>query len=729
VIISQPTAQHDPGSASPFLALLALFFLFGPPLASQDLKDRSPQVHPSPGSPGDADVISYHRLTPPLRADARLRFSPDGSRLSIQDQAGIFVLSHKPLQILLYADIGRAYPAAFSADSQGISILGHDLVLTTWHLSDPNQPARRELPVQHGCLDAQLSPDAAWIACFTPEFFLDLYRTSDFQRVYSQRLSTGFPAGAFIPISRHDSPFSTPFGYMIADFSALADRGTFRSAVYFAPDAKFLLLNEETASFRLDLPSLRKSNLPGDVHKATHGILGFISDDRVIVSEPNPKKDPIHQIISLATGDVLAPAVFTADTATLASNPRFALLANFDAPGVTLFDLEKNVTLSTPPNLGADVYGDELALCNANGELRLYQLGDERSAAAGRLPLGPFPLLGSALADPSLATLALSLKGAGAAFDLATGNRLSEFKSFQGVSFASADSAFLGMPPHGKVFPRVTRWTKGQPTALDSPVWTANGTQELVASRNAFIAYSLHRGRGSYFLPGFNGVVPFRLRGLDPSTGREVWSRLYDTNSPVPFSDPQGNRIVLGWKAHSPAAESAAKRFPAAREAYKKQKLEDQDSFFEVLDAASGASVGGVLVQFGSGPINFDSAFSVGNFLVLTKDAYRVTVFRLNQGTLFGRFRGNYPAVSDAAKILAVDDGAGKLSLYNLENAAKLAERKFPDYINYLCFSEKGDRLLVLTAHQTVYILDVRKTMEAFPAGPASATEPSPENP
>jgi hypothetical protein len=149
-----------------------------------------------------------------------------------------------------------------------------------------------------------------------------------------------------------------------------------------------------------------------------------------------------------------------------------------------------------------------------------------------------------------------------------------------------------------------------------------------------------------------------------------------------------------------------------------KQKLKDQDSFVEVLDAASGASLGGVLVQFGSGPVSFDSAFSVGNFLVLTKDAYRVTVFRLNQGTLFGRFRGNYPAVSDAAKILALDDGAGKLTLYNLENAAKLAERKFPDYINYLCFSEKGDRLLVLTAHQMVYILEVRKTIEAFSGRP-----------
>jgi hypothetical protein len=713
--------------------LLALLFFLAAPLHSQEPKHPWPS---EPDTPVDhsVGVLSSQRLNPPLRAGARLRFSPDGSHLLIQDQAGILVLAHKPLHVLLYADIGIAYPAAFSADSQSLSILGHDLVLTTWRLSDPNQPARRELPVQQGCLDAQVSPDAAWIACFTPEFFLDLYRTSDFQRVYSQRLSAVFTGGAFVPIARnYDSPFSAPFGYMFADFSALADRGTFHSAVYFAPDATFLLVNHEAASFRLDLPSLHKSDLPRAMRKKNRVILGFPSDDHVLVSEFNSNKEPVHQVISLATGDVLGALAFTADTVALASNSRFALLMDSDAPGVTLFDLEKNIVLSTPSNLGADVYGDELALCNAEGELRLYHVGEERPAAAGRLPLGPFPVFGAALADPSLTTLALSLQGVGATFALATGNRLSALRSFRGAWFDTAESAFFGVPRRGKAFPSVLRWASGQSAPSGSPVWKADQAHDLVSSRSAFISYSLYQEMGLYFGMGFRGTIPFELHGLDPSSGRVLWDRAFERFPPVPFSDPQGDRMVLGWQAHTAPALSAANRFPAAREAYKKQKVKDQDSFFEVLDAASGVSLGGVLVQFGSGPASFDSAFSVGNFLFLLKDPYRLTVFRLNDGTLFGRFRGNYPAVSDSAKLLALDDGAGKLTFYNLGTAAKLAERKFPDYINYLCFSEKGDRLLVLTAHQMVYILDVKKTILAFPAAPAPTTEPSadssPQNP
>ena len=724
-----------------------LFFLVVPLLFLQELKPRELNRRSAPARPGPdlpdhtltdnlAGILSSHRLNPPLRAGARLRFSPDGSHLLIQDQAGIFVLSHKPLKILLYADIGRAYPAAFSADSQGLSILGRDLVLTAWNFSEPDKPQRRELPVQRGCLDAQLSPDAAWIACFTPEFFLDLYRASDFQRVYSQRLGSAWAEMALIPIARNrDSPLSIPFGFMAADFSALADRGAFRSAIYFAPDAKFLLVNEEAASFLLDLPSLRKSNVPGAIHKVAHGILGFPSEDRVlVVSEPNSKKDPIRQIISLTTGSFLASAAFSSDSAAVAGNPRFALLTNFDAPGVTLFDLEKNTALPTPPNLGADVYGDDLALINAEGELRLYHLGDEQPSAVGRLPLGSAPPLRSALPDPSLSTLALSLNGAGAVFDLATGNRLSAFRNFQGVSFASSDSAFLSVVLYGKTSPGTLHWAKNQVPPPDAPAWTDDKTLDLIPSRNTFISYSFHNDTGIRGpLIGPKGEVPFLLRGLDPATGRELWHHQYDRDSPVPFSDPQGSRLVLGWKAHALAAETAAKRFPAAREAYKKTKLKYQDSFFEVLDAASGASVGGVLVQFGSGPVSFDSAFSAGNFLFLTKDKYRLTVFRLNDGTLLGRFRGNDPAVSGEAKLLALDDGAGKVALYNLETAAKLAERKFRDYVSYLCFSENGDRLLVLTVHQMVYILDVKKTIEAFPAAPAPAREPatesSPESP
>src|SRR6185295_15653856 len=97
-------------------------FTFAAPASPQELEQRSGAVPPGPAADPAArrplelpvDLISATRLNPPLRSDSLLRFSSDGSRLFIQDQAGIFVLSRQPLQILLYSDIGNAYPAAFS---------------------------------------------------------------------------------------------------------------------------------------------------------------------------------------------------------------------------------------------------------------------------------------------------------------------------------------------------------------------------------------------------------------------------------------------------------------------------------------------------------------------------------------------------------------------------------------------------------------------------------------
>jgi hypothetical protein len=56
---------------------------------------------------------------------------------------------------------------------------------------------------------------------------------------------------------------------------------------------------------------------------------------------------------------------------------------------------------------------------------------------------------------------------------------------------------------------------------------------------------------------------------------------------------------------------------------------------------------------------------------------------------------------------LALDGGNGKLLLHDLRSGAKLDEQLFPDDLVYLHFSEDGTRLLVLTAHQMVFVLDV----------------------
>ena len=170
---------------------------------------------------------------------------------------------------------------------------------------------------------------------------------------------------------------------------------------------------------------------------------------------------------------------------------------------------------------------------------------------------------------------------------------------------------------------------------------------------------------------------------------------------------------MLGWNARSESAREEAKRFPAARAAFKELKIKEHDSFFEVLDARTGSPLGGVLVQFGSGPNSFDSAFACGDSLFLVKDQFRVTVFHLPDGKLLARLRGSRPATSAEAKLFVLDEDGEKLVFYDLATGARLAERRFSDGIAYSRFSEKGDRLFVLTTHQEALVLDVKKILQA----------------
>lgn len=155
-------------------------------------------------------------------------------------------------------------------------------------------------------------------------------------------------------------------------------------------------------------------------------------------------------------------------------------------------------------------------------------------------------------------------------------------------------------------------------------------------------------------MPNLVGGVPYKLLALDPHSGEVLCKRSYVQETPVPFPDPQGTRLVLGWPAQSREAREAASHFPAAKQILRKAKLDNRDTFFEVLDARSGKSLGGVLVQVGSGAWSFDAAFSEGDTLFLVKDGMRVSLFSLSGGALEGKLVGDKPAANGVSNLLAL---------------------------------------------------------------------------
>jgi hypothetical protein len=674
-------------------------------------------------------VHSQTVLTPPLRSpEVALRFSPNGKYLLLQYASGVTVLSTTPLAIVFHIPTGYIYPAQFSADSESITIVSRALSFATWKLPEGQKIASGDLLSRDECLDGQLSLDGRFFACITPEFKFTLDEISTQKSIFEDslnpfaRLPPGSLRSTVGPIRLSffsldmDSAFARPFGLVRASNPRSNPSHLLSSSnIYFTSDARALLVNFSHSAFGLDLTSRKKFDVSDHFQKMKPGEIALQSADRAVVVENEKDKESKSSIISLKNGKVLATPQFTADHMRIASNPRYVILYNLESgsPSAGAFDLSASRPLEAPPNASMDVFEDLMAIYNNSGFVAVYRIGDRQLLSSLRLPLRALPVLSAASVSPGLDLLAISVGGEGAMFQVSNGQRSGTFPKFTAANFLDPGDATLLLAYAYHDPPRILHVDVSN--GKTSPAWEIPKDVALHSNGPVLLEYSLKKGgampRWDFEIPEVQ--FPYRLRALDPVSGKELWRRDFEDNAPTPFADPQGDRLVLGWKAKSSEAKQAAARIPAVNLIYKNAKLTDQDSYFDVLDAQTGKSIGGVLVQVGSRAISFDSAFSVGDTLVLVKDSVRVSLFSLAEGQLKMKFVGIAPSVSAESKLLALNLGSGRLGIYDSNSGTRLDQQVFPDDIAYTHFSADGKRLFVLTEHQAAVILDVSKVREA----------------
>lgn len=667
-------------------------------------------------------VISRRELTPPLRSGAlSVRYSPDGLYLMVQDPGGIFIFSRNPLRLNGFAAADSTYPATFSFDSKSITSIGDGLRMTRATLPPGGPKEEKDLPARSGCLQGLLSPGAEFFACLAPDFQLAVYELATLRTVFSKSLAipnSRYPI-VFIPLDP-GTAFSGPFGFRLANnWDGMIGKGAKYVSMSFSADGKKLFASGAADSFCVELASGQKCSFPGSIKKRKFASFSVLPDDRVLLAGAEREDRPA--VLSLKDGSELAAPSFSADSAHLASNPRYALLENGSAIGRRVFDLDQNREVDAPRNLAVDISGQETAAVDERGNLFLYRVGERLPFLSSFLPLDNIHQLRAAAVTPDLDFIAFAVDGSGAVFSLATGQRVYSGPGFSAATFSDPLAAYLVSSSIRKVPTHVLRIDL--PSAGSATAWSV-GAGLHRSSGSSLFEYSFvdPMGRGIPVVRMNESDVPYVLRGLDLRTGNELWKRDFSRDCPVPFADPQGEHLVLAWNARTEGAQNAAKRAgPAAAQVYRQAKLAKQDSFFEVLDARSGKTLGGILVQEGNGPYSFDAAFSAGNSLFLFKDGKRVFLYSLVSGEPIARFTGGIPAVNSQSQLFATDERPRVLGIYDLASGAKLDEQVFPDSLAYTHFSADGNRLLALTVHQMAYILDVsavrtsEKTLEPPP--------------
>jgi Tol biopolymer transport system component len=132
------------------------------------------------------------------------------------------------------------------------------------------------------------------------------------------------------------------------------------------------------------------------------------------------------------------------------------------------------------------------------------------------------------------------------------------------------------------------------------------------------------------------------------------------------------------------------------------------DYVLEIIDAASGASRGRLLIETGKGSFGLTGAIVAGDRLLLSDTLGRVLSYSTRTRELQGHAFGDEPAISAPAGLLAVNTGGGRVVLYDLDTMARKDQLTFANEVVLKAFSPDGTKLFALTSDQTAIVIGLR---------------------
>jgi hypothetical protein len=293
--------------------------------------------------------------------------------------------------------------------------------------------------------------------------------------------------------------------------------------------------------------------------------------------------------------------------------------------------------------------------------------------------------------------LAVSERSRGAVWDLSKGDRLFHVRGFRAAHFAADNGVYLDFPKHEGSERSVVR--------LD------------LLSRQAFehrkVGDTAVRQRGVYSVlrkpikkdGGLDKSVTLSVS--DAVTGAPFWSRDFSREAPDLYIDEYAGTMVLSWGVKSDHAKAEIKADPRLKERLAAMGEKEGDYFIQTVEAKTGRAVSTLLVETGKGSFRIRDMFAAGDWLVVSDTSKRVLLYSLSTGEQKGKFFGREPAVSEAAGLLSVETDRGQLTLFDLATGERRDRFDFAAPVSLAHFSRDGKRLLVLTADQTVYLLDL----------------------
>ncbi len=628
-------------------------------------------------------------LKDPLRGDiTRFQYSKDGTYLLAQDEGGIYVLTREPLKFLFRIDAPEAEEAQFTPDGRNVAFFDTALRVETWSIEKQEQTAIAEVPAVSRCRQTALSPDAKFLACFQQDMTLTVFDVATGESVFQKEKFYNYESDL--------SGYGRLMKFLF--FLTHHDVVTLR----YSPDAHYFAAGSATGeAFAVDLTTTQKLSLSLSLKSLMTYSFTFLGPDKILGEDNfNPKKSAI---LEFPSGKLLDHVELGGTHLNAASNPRYVLLRPLHENPAAVLDMETKPepghrkVIFANRNSAIDVWGQEFVSERLNGEIGIYELPAVSRSKVLQLPLGKLGALETAVASPDLQWLAMSTGTRGGVWNVEKNERPVNARGFSHASYTNTPAFFLDFPEFEKA---------GRNIVIVSPVTQQSRVREIAKEEDLrFFGDTCLRVKHNDNKQQSNWNVV--VDALDLATLNPLWSRNFPKQAPFLQGSPETGRLTMGWKAQAEGLKEELARDPKLQAHWPKDKPGEADYFWEVLNARDGTTLGSAYLRTGKYSFAPEYWNAAGESLVIADNRHRVLLYSVVTGEQRAKWFGDHPQLSPRGNRLCLANGRAHLLVYDLKTLKQTNDYFFADRVVLKIFSEDGNRLLVMTSDQTLFVLDL----------------------
>lgn len=642
----------------------------------------NPFVPPTPGLP------SSPLLQPMNPALENVILSPDGKYILAQDPYQIHVLSTSPLQLRFSVDALGAEMAQFTPDSQGLVFNYSDLQVEQWQLAT-GQPVNIQDFVDYaGCIQTSLSPDGHVLACVSFNA-LDNSVWLKLADIYT---------GKMLYQNLH---FFDEYGNMGNTNAHITP--TFQALMRWSRDGRYFVAASGISAMAYDLKNHTTVHLEGILANLAQERFTFIDSDKMLST-----CDWSYKVGSLGETYSMCYTTFPGGQtlgkfqlpigwiASVASGNQF-LFGPTSRAAAVLLDPASGIVHGEFRNETIDLLGSTLAAELPTGGLSLGNLHGTLQQIP--LPVNPLSDVEASAFSMNGRYVAISDRARGAEWDLSTGRRMTVTSPFRAVAIED-NGTLQAAPVSHELKPSID-------PSLDK--LTHKFVPELSPVTDP-LQYGTVRLRFKPYGPQTIIASMVDMQAYDATTETLLWTKRFL------FALPQivaadGDQILFISDRESPTGNDETRHLGIKwihTSDLTRQFLYPQGTIVEVISNRTGKTVHALITpQMGYAPSDSRTAGLFGNYLAVYGNSNNTTVYRVTDGMRLVAFFGRALAGDGTLGMVAATNRIQELNIYDTVHGKRLAHYLLDQEVIAARFLPQNKQLLVLTASQHVYRLDL----------------------